>query len=96
MRYWLDRGIDGFRIDAVPHLFEGNMALNESLFAPNLNASLHASYNHTLTKDQPQTYELVQSWRKFVDKYAEQNQRDEIVSRNRRRNLFCILTFVSI
>lgn len=80
MKFWLDKGIDGFRIDAVPHLFESaNISLDEPPLGKNLNLSLHASLNHTLTKDQPETYELVKEWRDFVDNYAEENKRDEIV-----------------
>ncbi|XP_006625201.1 maltase 1-like [Apis dorsata] len=80
MKFWLDNGIDGFRIDAIPHLYEAaNISLNETPFGENLNLSLHASFNHTLTKDQPETYEIVSEWRKFVDTYAKDNNRDEIV-----------------
>ncbi|XP_043799476.1 maltase 1-like [Apis laboriosa] len=80
MKFWLDNGIDGFRIDAVPHLYEAaNISLNETPFDEKLNLSLHASFNHTLTKDQPETYELVSEWRQFVDTYAKNNNRDEIV-----------------
>ncbi len=31
MRYWLDMGIDGFRADAVPYLFEREGTINENL-----------------------------------------------------------------
>ncbi|XP_003692294.1 maltase 1-like [Apis florea] len=80
MKFWLDNGIDGFRIDAIPHIYEvADISLNETLLSPGLNSSLHASLNHNLTKDQPETYELISEWRKFVDTYAEQNKRDEIV-----------------
>ncbi len=27
LRFWLDLGVDGFRIDAVPHFFEGKNSL---------------------------------------------------------------------
>ncbi|XP_003395914.3 maltase 1 [Bombus terrestris] len=83
MKFWLDKGIDGFRIDAVPHLYElKDITKNEPKLDhvdPSLNASNHAYYNHIYTKDQNETYELVQSWRNFVDDYAKQNNRDEIV-----------------
>lgn len=83
MEFWLDKGIDGFRIDAVPHLFELNDTTKDEPkldhVDPNLNTTHHAYYNHIYTKDQNETYDLVQSWRKFVDEYAEKHNRDEIV-----------------
>lgn len=80
MKFWLDKGIDGFRIDAVPHLFEGDVTIDEPLLnLPGLNETHHANYNHTLTKDQPGTYELLETWRTFVDNYAKDQSRDEVV-----------------
>ncbi|XP_076231554.1 alpha glucosidase 2 isoform X2 [Calliopsis andreniformis] len=80
MKFWLDIGVDGFRIDAVPHLFESNITQDE----PPSNISGvgpddHLAVLHTLTKDQPKTYELIQSWRDYVDKYAEDRGQDEKV-----------------
>ncbi|CAK9805314.1 Maltase 1 [Anthophora plagiata] len=82
MQYWLDKGLDGFRIDAVPHLFEGDIKLDEP--AVNVPGAVaghdHLTLNHTLTKDQPETYELIKSWRKFVDDYAnERNQSEKVL-----------------
>ena len=37
LRFWLDRGVDGFRVDAVPHLVEDDL-LREAL--PRLDALL--------------------------------------------------------
>ncbi|PBC27951.1 Maltase [Apis cerana cerana] len=80
MEFWLNNGIDGFRIDAIPHIYEvENISLNEPPIGQNLNLSLHASLNHIYTKDQLETYDLVQEWRNFVDEYAKNNNRDEIV-----------------
>nr|XP_033323543.1 maltase 1-like [Megalopta genalis] len=79
MQFWLDKGLDGFRIDAVPHIYESNINQNEPLLSDDLNETLHASYNHTLTKDQPKTYDLIKSWREFVDEYANKKNRDEVV-----------------
>lgn len=84
MEFWLNNGIDGFRIDAIPHIYEvENISLNEPPIGQNLNLSLHASLNHIYTKDQPETYDLVQEWRNFVDEYAKNNNRDEIVRKKK-------------
>lgn len=65
--------MDGFRVDAVPHLFETNYTSDEP--ESNMEGVTENDYNyliHTLTKDQPQTYDLIRSWRKIMDDYASQ------------------------
>ncbi|XP_029050902.2 maltase 1-like isoform X1 [Osmia bicornis bicornis] len=80
LKFWLDQGVDGFRIDAVPHLIENNITQDEPLFNNTYNTTLHASYNHIFTKDQPETYKLVQSWRDYVDQYArEKNEAEKVI-----------------
>ncbi|PSN54048.1 Maltase A1 [Blattella germanica] len=56
LRFWLDRGIDGFRVDAVPWLFEGSFDSNESKAPHNL----------------PETYDMVVQWREVLDEKSEQ------------------------
>lgn len=70
--------MDGFRVDAVPHLFETNYTLDE----PKLEGAIEDDYNslnHILTTDQPETYNLVLSWRKILDEYAYQYETSEKV-----------------
>lgn len=51
LKFWLDKGADGFRIDAVSQLFEDPSYFEE-------------------TKDLPETYELIERWRKLLDEYT--------------------------
>ncbi|CAF4036221.1 unnamed protein product [Rotaria sordida] len=81
-RFWLDLGIDGFRVDAVRHLIENDQYHDEPLskdakdMDPNI---MYVAYDHTESADQSGSYELVQRWRKFLDKYAYENNRNYIV-----------------
>lgn len=72
--YWLDYGIDGFRIDAIPHLFEiapdaqGNYE-NEPLTGNTDDDEDYGYTDHIYTKDLPETIDMVYQWRKVVDDY---------------------------
>ncbi|XP_015183315.1 PREDICTED: uncharacterized protein LOC107070028 [Polistes dominula] len=80
IRFWLRKGIDGFRVDAVPHLFEVDDLRDEPRsFDPTTTERDYAYLDHIYTKDDPRTYELVQSWRKVLDDYANANNEDEKV-----------------
>lgn len=74
MRFWLDRGVSGFRIDAVPHMFEikadadGNIA-DEPLSGSTTDPDDYGYLNHVCTVDQPETIDMVYQWRQVLDDY---------------------------
>lgn len=61
--YWLQKGVDGFRIDAVSQLFEDPHLVEDPLVYNNLN----------------ETYELVGKWRRLINNFAAANGGEEIV-----------------
>lgn len=63
LTFWLTKGADGFRVDAVSQLFEDPAFLEDPEVANNL----------------PQTYELVQKWRSLIDAYTTLNGGDNRV-----------------
>lgn len=78
MRFWLNKGVDGFRIDAVPYLLEADPGNHDGmfpddplsgsdLFGPNEVGYIIPLY----TKDLLELYDIVYEWRDFVDKYKE-------------------------
>lgn len=60
----------GFRVDAIPHLFE--TGLNDEPRSADISAQSHeyGYLEHIYTKDQPETFEMVYQWRKLVDDYS--------------------------
>ncbi|TGZ56900.1 Alpha-glucosidase, partial [Temnothorax longispinosus] len=70
MRFWLDKGVDGFRVDAIPQLCEDVRFLDEPLTG-NPNPEDYGYTHKIYTKSQPRTYEIVKKWREVIDEYSE-------------------------
>jgi len=70
LRFWLDRGVDGFRVDAAPHLCEDVRLLDEPLTG-NPNPNDYGYTEKIYTKDQQHTYEIVEGWREVLDEYSD-------------------------
>lgn len=68
MRFWLNKGVDGFRVDAVPHLCEDDRFADEPLTG-NPNPNDYGYTEKIYTKDQPRTYEMVKGWREVLDEF---------------------------
>lgn len=80
IKFWLGKGVDGFRVDAVPHLFEDDGLKDEPRSnAPDATDRDYTYLNHIYTKDDQRTYDLVQSWRKVLDDWADQHNETEKV-----------------
>lgn len=82
LKFWIERGVAGFRIDAINMMFEDESFADEPLSNNPLPDPLPEFYdplNHTLTRDQPETYEVLKSWRELLDAYSEETNTDRKV-----------------
>ena len=68
MRFWLDRGVAGFRLDAITTLFEDPTLHNEPLTGK-LDPSGFPESNHTLTSGLPEVHDVLRRLRKLIDSY---------------------------
>ena len=67
LRFWLDRGVDGFRIDVAHALFkERGLPDNPDGVSPNLMAE---SFEYTPMWNQPEVHDVYRSWRRILDSY---------------------------
>uniref|UniRef100_A0A034WTB8 alpha-glucosidase n=1 Tax=Bactrocera dorsalis TaxID=27457 RepID=A0A034WTB8_BACDO len=78
LRFWLARGIDGFRIDAVPFLFEADVdpttgtypdepVIADTSSCPDPDDWCHL--NHIYTNSLPEIFDIVYQWREVVDQW---------------------------
>ncbi|RZC42683.1 Alpha-amylase and/or Glyco hydro 70 domain containing protein [Asbolus verrucosus] len=80
LRFWLDQGIDGFRIDAITHLFEDKDLPDEPKSGlPGYNDTDYEYLNHIYTINLPETFDMVYQWRQLVDDYTKQDGGDQRV-----------------
>jgi alpha-glucosidase len=68
MRFWLDRGVAGFRIDAVSRLFE-DPNLHDDPILPGKNAYGDPNIAHKYTDNLPEVHEVLREMRQVVDEY---------------------------
>lgn len=68
MRFWLDRGVAGFRIDAVSRLFE-DPNLHDDPILPGKSAYGDPNIVHKYTDNLPEVHEVLREMRKVVNAY---------------------------
>ena len=68
MRFWLDRGVAGFRIDAVSRLFE-DPDLHDDPILPGKNAYGDPNIAHKYTDNLPEVHEVLREMRLVVNEY---------------------------
>ena len=68
LRFWLDRGVAGFRLDAVSRLFE-DPDLHDDPLLPGTNAYGDQIIEHKYTDNLPEVHEVLREIRQVVDEY---------------------------
>jgi alpha-glucosidase len=68
MRFWLDRGVAGFRLDAIPELFE-DPQLRNNTETGGLNAQGDPNMTSTYVSNLPEVHDVIRSMREMVNSY---------------------------
>ena len=68
MRFWLDRGVAGFRLDAVSRLFE-DPNLHDDPILPGKNVYGDPNIQHKYTDNLPEVHDVLREMRRVVDAY---------------------------
>lgn len=79
MRFWLDKGVDGFRVDVMWHMIK-DAQLRDNPVNPDYQPHM-ATYEQLLpvySTDQPEVHEIVQMMRSLLDSYKERMMIGEI------------------
>lgn len=76
LRFWLDRGVDGFRIDAAGALFKGDLLCD--LEDPGVDERAHVPAN-PLAWGRPEVHDVYRSWRRICDDYAREDGSDRLL-----------------
>jgi alpha-glucosidase len=73
MRFWLDRGVDGFRMDVIHQLFK-DAQLRDDPPNPDYNPKTDNPYDsliHKYSGYQPEVHKLIRGFRQVIDEYDE-------------------------
>jgi alpha-glucosidase len=68
MRFWLDRGVAGFRLDAIPTLFEDSQLRDEKVLT-GINAQGDPNLDDANTSNLPEVHGVIRRMRAMIDKY---------------------------
>lgn len=70
------KGADGFRIDAINHMFEVEDFADEAYIDPEGDRTFYDNLYHNHTKDLDESYQVVFEWRRKMDEFAVANGLD--------------------
>ncbi len=70
LRFWLERGVDGFRIDVV-HRLAKDPALRDNPLLPGRAGQGYGSQQHVHDENHPDVHELLRGIRRVLDAYPE-------------------------
>lgn len=73
--FWLGKGFDGFYVRNAEYLVQNFTKGNETVLA----GSGYDSLDHTNTKHQPETMELLQEWRALLDSSSNKPGREKVL-----------------
>ena len=66
MRFWLDKGVDGFRVDVIWLMMKDELLRDEPSNPAFKGGTLHGSLDHIYTANLPEVHEIIRQMRKVT------------------------------
>nr|XP_018907649.1 PREDICTED: maltase A1-like isoform X1 [Bemisia tabaci] len=83
LKFWIDKGVDGFRMDAVSHMFEDQELRDESPRAgveeTDTLPDEFTYHDHIYMLNQPESYAMVREWRVMFDELRQKDGIQRII-----------------
>jgi alpha-glucosidase len=72
IRYWLERGVDGFRVDVIHKMIKDAELRDNPRPAPEEEHPIrhYGGLKHVYDEDQPEVHAIIRSWRRILDSYG--------------------------
>ncbi|XP_072158588.1 maltase 2-like [Bemisia tabaci] len=80
LRFWLNRGIDGVKIDSMAHLAEDPYFRDEPVVQPRLPLYDYGRYNHTHTLNHDENFILAREFRAVLDEYKKRDGKTRLMT----------------
>ncbi len=71
MRFWLDKGVDGFRVDVIGLMMKDPHFRDEPVRPNTDGIGIFSKLDHIYTANLPEVHDLIQQMRKVLDAYPE-------------------------
>lgn len=75
LRFWLNKGVDGFHVQNVQYLYEDQDLRNETLI-PGKTGNAYDDFNHTQTRNHPENAKLLESWKHVLSTFTPEQGRE--------------------
>ena len=86
IRFWLDRGVDGFRVDVIAQMIkDAEFRDNPEVPAGQRLSQLERfAYEHRYSSDQPEVHDIIRGFRRVLDSYGDRMMVGEVWPREQR------------
>lgn len=80
IRFWLDRGVDGFRVDVIHKMMKDEALRDNPRPTPEEEHPIrhYGGQIHLHDEDQPEVHDIIRSWRRILDDYSDRMMVGEV------------------
>ena len=80
IRFWLERGVDGFRVDVIHKMIKDDLLRDNPPPDPNDVHPIRDYFGqqHIYDHDRPEVHDIVRSWRRILDAYGQRMMVGEV------------------